>query len=132
MAVSETPIYPGKAKTQLTNIAGGAASSYTILTSDATYAQVVSDLALMTKTTTSRVGVRLEVTDGVTTTILGRLSATGTTQYTAYRLSNFISLLETDPFLRLKPGQSLQLTTENTEAGTLDCTVLAASYEYPN
>lgn len=134
MAFSETPIFPGKPDTKPTNIAGGAASSYTIYTANATYGGIVSAIRLVTKTTTARVGVRLELKDGSTTTILGRLATTGTTQYTVYDLltSTYAPVTDADPRLILKPGQILQITTENTEAGTLDVTVIAATFEYPN
>lgn len=134
MAFSETPIFPGKVATTLTNIPASSAASYTIYTADATYGGIVSAIRLVTKTTTARAGVRLELKEGSTVVILGRLATTGTTQYTATELltSVYAPVNDADPRLILKPGQSLQLTTEGTEAGTLDVAVIAASFEYPN
>lgn len=136
MTFSETPIFPGKVATTLTNIPGGSASSYTIFMADSVHGGIVSAIRLMTKTTTARVGLRLELKDNLagTTVILGRLATTGTVQYTATELltSDYAPVNDADPRLILKPGQWLQLTTENSEAGTLDVAVVAATFEYPN
>lgn len=131
MSWSETPIYPGKPIVTPTNIPGSAASTYTIFTANATYGGVVYAARLFTKTVTART-VRLELKDGSTVAILSRFS-TGTTQYASFDLvSSTYMPLNSDSVLILAPGQTLQIVTEDTNAGTLDASVFGASFEYPN
>lgn len=136
MAFSETPVYPGKMISGQATLAASSAATTTIFTADATYGAIIrGPLILYEKGTGGARTCRLELKEGSTTTVLKRFATSGT-QYTSTNIfsSTYIPGLDsTDPELRLKPGQTLQITTEDTNNNAVDVSVLnAMSYEYPN
>lgn len=135
MSYSETGVYPGKPLQGQGNIASASSTSVPIVTAHAQHAAIVKGpLLLCQKGTLSR-AMRVEIKNGGTTTIIGRIPATGTTQYALFNLmsNTYIPGIEDEMAIRLNPGEILQITPEDTVAAAHDCTALNAwSYEYPN
>lgn len=136
MAFSTTPIFPATLLTGQSTLPASSATTTTIFTANATYGAVIAGpIVFYEKGAGGARTCRLELKEGSTTTILKRFTTSGT-QYTSTNIftSSYIPGLDaTAPELRLKPGQTLQIVTEDTNNNAVDVSVLnAMSYENPN
>ena len=135
MAFSETAIFPGKVKNDQSTLPASSATTTTIFTADATYGGVITGpMVLYEKGAGGARTCRLELKNASTTTIIKRFTTSGT-QYTSTNIftSTYIAGLDDgNPLLRLEPGDSLQIVTEDTNNNAVDVSVFGGTFEYPN
>jgi hypothetical protein len=135
VAYSETPIYPGKMLTGQAPVASGSNTAVAIVTAPASYPAIIKGpICCIQKGSTQRV-LQIQIKNGATVTMIGRATVDAA-QYTAINLlsSTYIpGIDDTNPEIRLNPGEILQVTPEDSVASAIDITALnAMSYEYPN
>lgn len=129
---SETPIYPGKIKNDLTSIAGGSASATTIYTADAAYGGGVSAINIVNTGANTR-AFRLEHVKGAATVRLsGSISLSAGASINALSPA-FIAAIDPDTTVyRLGTSETLRLVTTDTNSAGLDVSCQGFTYEYPN
>lgn len=135
MAISETPIFPGKVDNGQATVASGSSTSVAIYTAPASYPVVISGPIIQYLKSAVARTFRLELKDGSTVTVLGRWLTSGTQYETKNILSStyIAGMDDDDPKIFLKAGQILQITPEDTNACAVDFTVLnVGTFEYPN
>ena len=128
MAVSESPIFPGKVRNTNAILASAAAAT-TVLWTAPTEGSIINSLMLYNAGTISRT-IRFELKIGATTTVLWR-GTTSTTQYEVINLitpSRLVGLDVNQPYVRLGNADVIQLVTEDTGAAAVHVSCFGGDY----